>query len=101
MERSGTIHRYSLSFLGLLKQGRHYRELESQFWIDAVSKNEGKTTSQICASLGKGADDKGLQNARKNALASKLVKTNSVGSAVTWWLIGSIMPTQQTIESAS
>ena len=70
-------------------------------WIDAVSKNEGRTTREICASIGKAADDKGLQNARKNALAAKLVKTNSVGSAVTWWLIGSIMPTQQTIESAS
>lgn len=66
-----------------------------ELWVEAVLGNPGATTSQICAIINKGPDDKALISARKEAERRHRVKSApGEGRTVRWYPPEFIIPEQ-------
>ena len=69
-------------------------------WIEAVTANPGKNTSEISAIIGKDSDNNTYRAARKQALRENKVKTVRVGPSELWYPIDYLVPFNLEIETA-
>lgn len=71
------------------------RRSNEDLWLEIVTANPGKTTSDLSTILGKRVDDKGMKAARKYLLMNHKVKTTRVGTSDVWYHADYIEPWHQ------
>jgi len=96
--------KFDESIRGLMLGGGDARSVKkdnaTDRWIEAVTANPGKNTSEISAIIGKDSDNNTYRAARKQALRENKVKTVRVGPSELWYPIDYLVPFNLEIETA-